>query len=565
MKLKLKGRIYMAVIPIVLAIALLLSTKYLMLLSNTIDEDVTENLIRNASFYHYLIEKEYPGDYKIVGGQLYKGEQCLSYLVALEFLKEYTNYEYSLFAGDTRVATTIDGGVLLIGKSASEDINEVVLGKGEGIIEKVILSEKPYFTYYDPLKDRDGNTIGMLCVAIDRTESIKSFKEALVGGVALTIGIIISALAIVGVLIQSITKRIKQVCSHIELLKDKDFSQEVSPKLLQMSDETGDISRSVINMQQDVSNALSQINSLTNEVNVESNALTNVSEEMNRLTESVAATIQEMTVGTVNQANDLVSISEMANHLGESVGRVTSAVDQIDENADHINEVAIQSNKDMSLLVSNMTAVQETFVTYIHEMNDFEKYMSQINKTISVIEGISKETNLLALNAAIEAARAGEAGKGFSVVADEIRKLAEQSQKSAKEVEKIILVASKSAQKLVEGTSVLNGEVNQQSVSLQEMTQSFKGIMEALEIALPKIKSVTEETLLLDKEKNNMIARIENASSIAQEVSAFCEEVSATTEEMNTSTATVLESVHQLNQTTFNLKNQTGVFKIKDF
>ena len=181
--------------------------------------------------------------------------------------------------------------------------------------------------------------------------------------------------------------------------------------------------------------------------------------------------------------------------------------------------------------------------------------ISSIGNITDTIQGISMQTEMLALNAAIEASRAGEAGKGFSVVAEEVRKLAEQSKKSVNEIGSIINNVSIECKNMIDSTKDINLQVVNQKDKIGGTVNSFNSIMCVLQEITPKIAELLKSSEEINIKKQKIICIIENVSAVAEEISASTEEVAATSQEFNDTVEEIknvsdkiLKSVSELNE-----------------
>jgi len=160
---------------------------------------------------------------------------------------------------------------------------------------------------------------------------------------------------------------------------------------------------------------------------------------------------------------------------------------------------------------------------------------TKINEASNLIKNIAEQTNLLALNAAIEAARAGDAGSGFAVVAEEIRKLAEESKKSTIVIESIVNILEQST---TDSETTINNVINVvdiQQKSLKETENKFVGITHAIERIKEMVNKLDGASEVINQNQEDIIETLQNLSTIAEENASGTEEVSAASEEQSAS------------------------------
>ena len=562
-KMKLKTRMYALIVPMILVICILYTLELIVGLVSNSNAEATESIKNNLHMLNYTLDNMYPGEYQKVESMIYKGDSRIDWAKALAVVDTGATYEYSVFVGDRRMATTIESAQNLVGDKADDDIIEQVIKGSKSVRQNIEIGGEPFYARYDPIIDAKGEVIGMLFVGQNRTHSIQTMTKILISSFIATGILIVIAVIIVGVVVERISKRISKLSKAVDLLKDKDFTQDIGSENYKGSDELSKMGRKVINMQEDLGETIYHINTLTGEVNGEASALSVVSEEISKAIESVASTMEQIAQGANDQAEDIISINEAVKDLGESVVKVGHAIQGIDQETKDISQVADENQKQMNDVIEVVKGVTKVFSEYEMRMDNFEKSMSKIDEIIVTISSISEQTNLLALNAAIEAARAGDAGKGFTVVANEIRNLAEESRSSTQDIEKIISSVSEEAKELGESTKMMSTELKNEGESLVQMVSSFEKILVAINNIVPHINAVNGESKLLNKQKNSILGKIENTSAIAEEVSAACQEISANTEEMNASTREIAEAASKLDQMTSRLEERTNIFKIK--
>lgn len=324
---------------------------------------------------------------------------------------------------------------------------------------------------------------------------------------------------------------------------------------------TAEAKGDILRMAENLNSALDNIDGLLNQVSKnaivieESTSEMKVSsEEMSTNTNEIASSITEMSNGAQMQ----VSKVDEASSLIEGILTSSKEMGSKSETIHYAAKQGVESSEQGLQLVTNVVNDMGSISTFAHKTSDSIQVLTErsneITRVLGVITDIASQTNLLALNAAIEAAQAGDAGRGFAVVAEEIRKLAEDSKKSAKEIETLVLdvqtdttQASKVMEEMV--TSVRSGEETSKVAS-----EAFKEILKSSNETLKFSEEILNATEQQIKDINDVVAISESIVVIAEETAAGTEQIA--------SSATELSSGMSIyNQKTLDLANVAESFK----
>ncbi|HJV18222.1 MAG TPA: methyl-accepting chemotaxis protein, partial [Bacillales bacterium] len=357
--------------------------------------------------------------------------------------------------------------------------------------------------------------------------------------------ILISITLLIGIFIiwmfaNYISHPIKRITERMQNLSLGDLSQE--PINLKSKDETGLLANSMNEMQNKLKEVMSNISDASEIMTSQSEELTQSANEVKAGSEQVAITMQEMASGAETQANTSSDLSNVMAEFATTVREVNENGEQIQQASTEVLKMANKGSQLMESSTNQMSKIDQIVQDSVHKVQNLNNQSQEISKLIIVIRDVANQTNLLALNAAIEAARAGEHGKGFAVVADEVRKLAEQTANSVNDITEIVTNMQQEVGLVTE--ALLDGykEVEQGTKQLQITDKTFEEIDKAIMEMATNIKAVTANIADIAASSQQMNESIQEIAATAEESAAGIEQTSASTQQTSSSMEEVARS-----------------------
>ncbi len=418
-----------------------------------------------------------------------------------------------------------------------------------------------------PIKDPAGNIVAYL-VCDSSTEAINEFSNKygnIIRILVLCSNIIIS-LIFMAYIHNKITKpllTLKEVMNKISKSNlDNDEERKILSKKMNSKDEISSIIRSAFEMNYNLINIVNNIRSHANDTAETAGGLRESAKITSSSSKDVALAISNLAEGASSQAEDTCNASNKTEETNDSLKQMTEVLNQLIDAVKNIEDKKNEGKDALGQLQNQIKEVKDLAVNVNQTIIETNNSAEAISKASEMIQAIADQTNLLALNAAIEAARAGDAGKGFSVVADEIRKLAEDSTKFTEEIKSIINDLKIKASITVETMEHVGNVIEQQDVQNKYTKNKFDEIETAINISRDIVKLVDANSSTMTENNAQVTKIITNLSAIAQENASISEEASASVEEQTAAVGELYNASNELSEIAEKLRDEVAIFKI---
>ncbi len=380
------------------------------------------------------------------------------------------------------------------------------------------------------------------------------------------LGVILLSILLASILIyfssRKITKPILTAVAQAEQLANRDLTVNIVENSLNRKDELGRLANSFSTMVQNLKEIITQITVTSNEVAISGQELYESGDQVGKAAEEVANTILDISTGAEEQSTKIEMALSNLTDLISQINEVNKSTYNMQQTTAHmIDDIAIGTKTAAESIetINNLKADTEGVSGVISNLGNTS---NQIGQIIELISGIAEQTNLLALNAAIEAARAGEAGRGFSVVADEIRKLAEESADASRRIARLIVEIRSGVDTAVSKMDDSMKSVNSSVNAIQKNGETFNVINEQAERLKDIVSNVINSVKIMTENSNDFERTMQEINETSHEFASNAEGVSAASEEQIALTEEIVSSSKAMADMSEELSNLIKNFKI---
>ncbi len=372
---------------------------------------------------------------------------------------------------------------------------------------------------------------------------------------------VLLAVLIGGYLVRSIVIPLNRVNAQLRAIAEGegDLTRELT---VASRDEIGMLGQSFNRMLRNLREIILQVRSHAEQVAASAEELNASSEQTSQAAKQIAETVQGVVLGTDKQVQGVEEGSREVQEMAAGIRQISSRAERVTAAAVDTSELATNGNRTIQEAVARMNGMSETIDHLSRLVRGLGERSRQIGQIVDAITDIAGQTNLLALNAAIEAARAGEHGRGFAVVADEVRKLAEQASASAGQITQLVGMIQSEIEEAVVSMQRGTEEVAAGMAGVSEAGEAFARIRAAVLDVTGQIQEVSAASRSLTASTEKVAQAMREIAGVTETTAARTLDVSAATEEQLASMEEIHASAASLAGLADELEKLMGRFKV---
>jgi twitching motility protein PilJ len=417
--------------------------------------------------------------------------------------------------------------------------------------------ENYYMSGFAPIKNAASEIVGLLQIDLEVSDKYPSFSQFLLIPLIISVILIIVGIIVIKIVLNPLQMSIDNISNHFTKISGGDISakyvefevgylSEISTKIdklqsgfqrkLATNEDKEKLQRQIKELLRIVSAAADgdftvnahvtadTLGALADSFNLMVSDLSALIRDVKKSAEHVAQSTQgilekttEMAVGAENQAKEIMQVSNLAKNMASVADTTNESAQRASEAARHAKEVAERGGAIVEQSIEGMHRIKETVTDTSERVKILGDHSVRIGEISEFISDIASRTNLLALNATIEAARAGKSGKGFTVVADEIRNLAERSSHAASQITKLIEDIQTGTSETVIAMELGNTEVAEGTKKVDAAGSALREILGAVDISTTSVDEINKATEKQLKSSEDIVKVMEGIASIAHQ------------------------------------------------
>lgn len=487
-------------------------------------------------------------------------------------LKNLEEYIQKLKVGETGYAFVISQSGFYIGhreqaKNLKEKINEdkddAIKQLGNAIISAngVFVAKQKVFGEENFIAAAPIGSTGMRVVLVyPAAEAYAEINKSL----AVTVGVFVVAVLLLAVMIVTIfnvkiSRPLNRLIGDAEKIAKGDLSVAVD---ITANDEIGKVAKHFNEMALSLRDIIKHVLLSSEHVVASSQQLTATTEQSAQATNEVAQAINHVARGNEQQVERLAKAVTVVEKMSDGVQQVAKNVHTATAISNQAASTARAGVETVNEAMRQMQTIKETISRSAEVVSRLGDRSKEIGQIVDTIAGIAGQTNLLALNAAIEAARAGEQGRGFAVVADEVRKLAEQSQEAAKQIAVLIQEIQGETDQAVDAMQAGTAGVELGTEVVSNTEQAFKEITALIDQSAGQVSDISAAAQQMASASEEVVTLVQDIDTIGKSNATQTQSVSAATEEQSASIEEIAQSSQALADQAQELRQSISKFKV---
>lgn len=445
-------------------------------------------------------------------------------------------------------------GVLLFYPDASMENTSLL---EESFTQEMIANKKGWIEYlfqgdyklavYDELPNG-----WILVTASFQEDLLKPIEQSRITMFIISLVSAIGALVVGSYIIHKLLLPLKELVAAMKSAEAGDLTPRVT---INSRDEFGQLSQNYNEMMDGFCSMLKDVQQVSQQVEISSEELKASASESARASEQISGSSADIATSSDQQKLTVLETGDFLQRIGHDIQEIAKSTNHVNDEASHAYQLAGMGGEKLRVLAQEMDQITEHVRGTEKVVRELGAQSEKIIGIISIIQQISEQTNLLALNAAIEAARAGEQGRSFAVVAQEVRKLAEQSGQAAEEIASLIHNVNQDIQEAVGAMSTTVGAVQEGRGGVASAGESFQQILLAVQDVSQQVDRMNGAAQAIHQETDKLLVNSSTISELAevtarntQEVAAASEEQTASTEEMAAAAETLAQMAKRLSE-----------------
>lgn len=421
---------------------------------------------------------------------------------------------------------------------------------------KLLTGYAPIFKDHNP----DNEIIALMAINFDASIINERTLDITVMPFVIDVLIFLAAAIFIYFFIRRMIRPIEQLSGQVNLVAEGNLN--VEPLVYKSNDEVGKLSKDFANMTRNLHTLIREVNETAMHVASSSQDLSSSAEETSKASEQMVEITQDLTDGADQQLRSLERSSQAVHDMSEFIAQIAQNTDNVSRSAQYSTNASRQGNDAVKQSMAQMDTLEDKFTSLSSRIHDLGSRSREIHNILELITEISAETNLLAMNAAIEAARAGEHGRGFAVVATSIRKLAERSHESIRQIADLInyIVDQMEHSRIAMDEAAI--EVARGNKLVRSAGESFDIILSSTDEAADALSDVTSAVKQLQQNSESLVVAMDEIVDVANKNMDGAQSMSAASEEQLAAMQEVDASASMLSSLSTKLHDLIRQFKI---